>query len=712
MNFKFLPLFLAHVVASSAFADTREEVVYVKGELRSQDLFKTSNSVTVLDEELLQNREARHLEDVLNVAPNVNFSSGASRGRFIQIRGIGERSEFSAPVNASVGIVVDGINFTGIGLGATAIDSAQMEIFRGPQGTLFGANALAGLINIVGNDASDTFSAEGKFGYGNFQSSHASITLNSPVNENIGWRIALANNRSDGYMENAYLNREDTNNINESSLRNLLQYKNGAHEFKFISYFIDVDNGYDAFSLDNDLITLSDEPGKDQQETFANALHYQHSFNNMAFKAVLSHANNDIHYGFDEDWSYREICAIDSECAFYQYSTTDEYTRKNDNTGVDLRLSSTGNEQLAWVTGLYFYQQDVALTRTYTNNDPNGDSFYTPINDPAISLYSSDFSVKQNAIYGQLDSRLTENLTLSTGLRYELYSADFSDTNAEQFSPDDSFLGGKIALEYDADNHFLYALLSRGYKAGGFNPDPDVESADKQFDSETMWNVEIGDKFRSNNGELLLQAAAFYQKRADVQVKQSRAYTDGSTIQFVDFLDNAAEGKNYGLELTLSWYASDKISLDSNLALLQTEYIDFVNLSHVDRNTETGEGYDMSGRDQAHAPSYQYFLAFNYTPLEQLTLRIELEGKDGFYFSESHNQQSSAYDLVNMRIQYALRHWDLALWGKNLSDETVETRGFYFSHDFGNDPRKFYAPEPYTQKGAPRTFGISASFKY
>ena len=85
----------------------------------------------------LPKRQAQHLEQLLNLAPNVNFSSGASRGRFLQIRGIGERSQFIEPLNPSVGILVDGIDFTGIAGAATTMDIAQVEILRGPHRARF-----------------------------------------------------------------------------------------------------------------------------------------------------------------------------------------------------------------------------------------------------------------------------------------------------------------------------------------------------------------------------------------------------------------------------------------------------------------------------------------------------------------------------------------------------------------------------------------------
>ena len=102
----------------------------------------TPVSATVFSEQLQRRRGAAHLEDVITLAPNVTHSSGASRSRFFQIRGVGERSQFVEPVNPSIGILLDGIDLSGAGGALTLYDLQQAEILRGPQGTLMGANAL------------------------------------------------------------------------------------------------------------------------------------------------------------------------------------------------------------------------------------------------------------------------------------------------------------------------------------------------------------------------------------------------------------------------------------------------------------------------------------------------------------------------------------------------------------------------------------------
>ena len=131
-----------------SFAEVDLEEVIVTSDFRESQLKNIPTSISVIDSKVINQRNSRHLEELLALAPNVNFAAGASRGKYFQIRGVGERSQFVAPLNPSVGTYVDGIDFTGFGGAATLLDIDQVEVLRGSQGTRFGANALAGVINL------------------------------------------------------------------------------------------------------------------------------------------------------------------------------------------------------------------------------------------------------------------------------------------------------------------------------------------------------------------------------------------------------------------------------------------------------------------------------------------------------------------------------------------------------------------------------------
>ena len=194
-----------------------DEIV-VTAEFKDKSIYKLPLSASIVDDQDFQNRNAQHIEDILFTIPNINYSTGASRGKFFQIRGIGERSEFSEPVNYSVGVIIDGIDFTGISLAANTFDIAQVEVLRGPQGTIYGANSLAGLINIISKSPEEVFSSEISGSLSDFDGKGLGFIFTGPINENTGFRVGLKKFTSDGFIKNQYLNSDKTNNIDELSL--------------------------------------------------------------------------------------------------------------------------------------------------------------------------------------------------------------------------------------------------------------------------------------------------------------------------------------------------------------------------------------------------------------------------------------------------------------------------------------------------------------
>jgi outer membrane receptor protein involved in Fe transport len=188
-------------------------------------------------------------------------------------------------------------------------------------------------------------------------------------------------------------------------------------------------------------------------------------------------------------------------------------------------------------------------------------------------------------------------------------------------------------------------------------------------------------------------------ERDDQQVKGSLVLPrlDGST-NFIDYVNNAAKGSNRGIESELIWQTNDSLTLTAALGLLWAEFDRYIN----------ADGQNLTGRDQAQAPRYQYSLGLNYQLDPQWTLGASLEGRDDYFFSDRHDTSARAVNLLNARAKYQGNQWYAMVWGKNLLDTTVTVRAF---GSFGNDPRKFYVTEPYYQYGAPRTFGVSVGYE-
>lgn len=722
---------LAGLVLMAGAASAREqpedltegalEEVIVTAEYRPVTVLELPTSVSVFDQQAIDRRGAVHLEQLLNLAPNVNLSSGASRGRFVLIRGIGERSQFVEPVNPSVGLIIDGMDFTGIGAAASTLDIRQVEILRGPQGTLFGANALAGLINMVSNDPGEAINGRAGLTIGNYGRLEASAAVGGELSGNAGFRLAVQSNKSDGYMDNVYL-RRPTSDIDELSARGKLVWTpTDDVSLDLTLLYTDVDNGYDAFSLDNTRDTYSDEPGHDTLESLATALgaSWQAS-DSMAVKALLSRVDADTRYGYDEDWSHPGICD-DTPCDSgtwgfeWWYASTDNYVRSNANTSADIRLlSDNGAGETAWVAGIYRREQEQTLLREYTY--ASGD-------------FASRYDTENLAAYGQIDLPFYQAWTFTAGLRYETRDWDYDDNveNGGRPADGEDFWGGKLALEYRTESGaLLYGLVSRGYKAGGYNSAlaskiPDLEQEgihvppeNLVFDAETMWNYELGLKGSWFKDALTLSAALFYQDRNDMQVKQSVVIpvdpnSSACPCAFIDSLQNAAGGVNKGLEIEGSWQITGNINLFGSLGLLDATYKNYLNYAHADADLDSGIPYDLSGRAQAHAPEFQYTLGVQLLLGSGWFAQLDIEGKDEAYASANHNEKLGSYKLLNLRLAYETGPWSFSAWGRNLNDEDVQTRGF---GGFGNDPRKFYASEAYYQLGEPRVYGLDVRYEF
>ena len=689
LHLRSLLILIISLLPAMISAKEIEEII-VTANFRDINLLDTASSITVIKAESISQRQAKNLEQLLYLAPNVNFSSGASRGRFIQIRGIGERSQFIEPLNPSVGIIIDGIDFTGIAGAATTMDIDQVEILRGPQGTLFGANALAGLINLKSKNPTEVSEGNVSVTLGNHNSRTLSGALGGSLSSAANYRLAIQNHTSDGYISNEFLSRDDTDNIDEITMRSVIDWQiKDDVQAKLTLFHVDIDNGYDAFSLDNTRTTLSDNPGHDRQKSSAFALETTWQ-NNDHFDVVsrLSFVDSDLEYGYDEDWAFPAICA-GLDCDGWEYNSEDNYIRDRHNSTIDFRLVSKEpavflGKFTDWVVGIYAREQDEKLLREYTYN--TGD-------------FSSDFDTYNQAIYTELNIAASNNLSVITGLRFENRRARYTDNQDVNHNTNEGLWGGRFAIQYMVSpTSMVYGLVSRGYKAGGVNSDPSLHPSDREFDTEFMWNIESGLKGSWMQEALSAQISVFYQKRKDIQIKQSlvQSRDDSNASDFIDYFGNSAKGSNYGLEIELNWMPTDHLSVYTSVGRLITEY-------------DTPLSLALDSREQAHAPSYQYVIGSRLQLSPNLLWIVEAEGKDKFYLSSSHNERSQSYRLANTSLLYSTKDWTFSLWGRNLTDQDVIVRGF---GGFGNDPRKYYAPEPYYQYGEPRTFGISSDYRF
>ncbi|MGB0502708.1 MAG: TonB-dependent receptor [Thalassolituus sp.] len=712
LHFARTPLTIAlATIATTTYAnDIALTPVTVEADFRQTDVQQIPEAVTVVSSDDISASSAEHLEQVLSFAPNVNFSSGASRGRFYQIRGIGERSQFIDPVNPSVGLVIDGIDMTGLGGAAALFDVQQVEILRGPQGTRFGANALAGMINIRSNDPIKENEGYLSARAGNYDSYGLGGAVSGSLGENVQGRLAVQGFQSDGYMENQFLERDDNSKIDEVIARGKLAFQLSDDTDLGVTYlYADIDNGYDAFSLDNTRKTYSNEPGTDAQDTNAIALNLNSALSSaVQMETVLTGSWSDVEYSYDEDWAYGEYIWLDDDpiytpdpcdvsqgpclADFDGYSSFDQYLRDYDRQSADVRLLSGPDGRIFgdstdWVAGVYAMQRNEDLTRNYT---------YDP-------QFTSELASASLAAYGELNSDLSSALRLITGLRVENWSNDFEDSNGLNKNTDETLVGGRITLEaLLSDEHLAYVTLARGYKAGGVNSEPILDDELRIFDAEINHSLELGLKSSLLVDSLKTRIAAFYIDRTNQQIKNSFSYTEDGAPKFKDYIGNTKKGKNYGFEIESDWDITNRFNWELSYGYLITE---------IGEYTYESEYYGVfvqDGRQQAHAPQYSAATAITYDLTDALSVRLGSETKDSFYFSDSHDLKSESYVLWNARVALTQPTYELALYGRNLTDRDYEVRGF----GFGNDPRDGYASYGYVQYGEPLTYGLEGKLYF
>ncbi|TMO96045.1 TonB-dependent receptor [Pseudoalteromonas sp. S3260] len=682
-----LPLFGAPIYANAD--DTDLEKIIVTGDFQKESIQTLSASASLFSEDEVNLRGATYLDEMLASAANVNFASGASRGRYIQIRGVGLRSQFVDPINPSVGLVIDGINYSGLGGSPLLFDIDQVEIYRGPQGTRFGADGMAGMIQMQSANATSDPSLKLHLGAGTYNSHEAGVAASTGLTDDTSARVSYFRRKSDGYVNNLYLN-DETQNQDEQVARFKLNSQLTAHLNSELNlHYIDINNGYDAFTLDNSRNSLADQPGEDNQQSYAVGLNNTYTgFDAFDVSLNLSAIDTELFYSFDEDWvcndtSKPQLCAAGLHPE--GYSSTDIYSRDRDDQALDLQFNGkTGN----WVAGIYYQNRDVDLERQYTW---------------LANPFASTYETNNMAAYGQLATAIGPKTTLITGLRVEQYQGDYTDSNGFIEETDDIILGGKVALEYQViDRTMIYTSITRGYKAGGINSEALAKAKDEglsldadffkqhtSFDPEYLWSGEFGVKGSSLDDKFTLRLAAFYMHRDNIQLKSWQV----SDQQFTGYVANASSGSNYGLEIEGSYQLTPNLFITGSAGYLDTKINDFV----------TKSGLNQDGREQAQAPKYQYAFSARYNVTDELYAMLGVEGKDDYYFSDSHNAQAPNTNLVNVSLGYEADMWAVRAWARNVFDETVPTRGF----EFGNNPLDGYATQTYTQLGEPRVAGVT-----
>lgn len=665
---------IATVLLSSVAANAAESIeeIIVTADFRGRSLADVPVSVSVIDAETMDDIAVQHFEELVNIVPNMNWSGDGHRARYFQIRGVGELEQYQGAPNPSIGFLIDDIDFSGIGTIATLFDLESVEVMRGPQGSRYGANALGGLIYArskaptaepdarvevtAGND--DTLSLGAAFG--------AALDANARAK----FRLSAQQFSSNGFRDNPYLGRDDSNGRDELALRARLDFiASDVLTAKVAMLYSRIDNGYDAFALDNSYVVLSDKPGRDAQESTGASLRFDWDLNGaLTATSISSIATSNIDFSFDADWGNSESWSP----VTYDYITLSD--RQRDTLSQELRL---GNER--WLLGIY------ALKLSDDTDTLNRGDYYDPFYDFADSLddrFASEYEAVNVAAFAQYNWMFGSATTVSSGIRLEHRSTEYQDSTGMTADPSETMWGGELGISHAlSDKLNAHLGVSRGYKAGGFNLGP-VPGGKRNFGNEIMWTVEAGLKAELLQERLQLAAALFHYRRDDQQVRSSTQLIPGDPASFVFFTDNSGRGEAVGAEAEIRYFGGDAWEFYASAGLLEAQM--------------------DSGRGQAHAPRYTLATGIVYRHANGIFARLDATAKDDFYFDVSHDQKSESYELLNARIGVERDDWQLSFWARNILDEHYAVRGFYF----GNEPPDF--PNAlYTRLGDPRQLGVT-----
>ena len=680
--------------------------IIVRAGLSDESLQKVASSVTVITGDHIRETGADHFQSLTEQIPNLNWAGGTSRPRYFQIRGIGERSHYfgEGPPNFSVGFVLDDMDLSGLGMVGLLYDIDQIEIFKGPQSSVYGPNAMAGLISLKSTDPTDHFEMRTSTSFGSDNHYGGSSVMNVHFMKNMNIRLTGIYNYSDGFRENVSLKIIDTNKRKEAFSRMKLSYDpNNRLSILATLIYIKLENGYDAWAPDNntDFKTYSNDKGEDSQRTYGYSLRANfEASENLSITSITSFTETDLVHAYDGDWAdstyWHDNHDFDPAVEGWAYEFYDKNERNRANLSQEIRLSMG-----SIILGGYF--------KHLIEQDEAKGYLFGGVATDAISHY--DFQA--TAGYAQYGLDLTSSLKLKANVRFEnnsiIYdgsSQGFNDYWEKIFLPpihfniDHSMLGYRAALHYLKDEYTsFYGSVSQGYKSGGVNQQPYLSDISRPYEPEFIQNFEIGlkhatDKYRT-------QLSVFYGQRKDQQVSVSSQQVEGDPNSFLYYTGNAGSGTIQGFEWENMLNVSSNLSMDASLGYLKTWVDKFIYFA--------SEGMETSGgdREAAMSPVITGSLRLNYSNDSGIFGSVRTSYKSGYFYSDSHNEKAEPYTLTNLALGKSFGKTTAKIWIRNAFDERFTTRGFYFGLIPPNYPDQLWK-----SYGDPRQIGVSMDYKF
>ena len=649
------------------------ETITVTAQKRKEDVQEVTNSITVLSDVTIEDASIEATKDLWRYVPNMVTGNTGARSHWsrIRMRGI-SNAAFGDP---GVALYIDDVSYAGLyAFDSPLFDIEQIEVLKGPQGTLYGKNTEGGAINIITKSPGNEFEAKVGAEAGNYDKRRINASVSAPLVENKFFlRLSALKSVRDGYIENLF-NGEDIDNQETTAANARLLFTpsdNLSFDLKFRTYELDDDGGFPNIPFDkseyesatgltglDDFQGSTNYGGESTSESNATSLRVKYEWDHFDLVSVTAYRDMDNENSLDADFSpltlYTTATDIESE-SFSQ----------------ELRLQSKdSDESFKWLLGLYYGDKNEDCGYTYNMDQTYADMMGVPLY-TQLDAASGTMGAEDMAAFGQSSLRFFNNaLGLTAGLRFEQSKRTLEDREHSSYGSativtdnlektDSEFLP-KFALDYRINENLMtYASVAKGYKAGGYSyavDDPELAA----FDPEVSTAFELGLKTEFPEQKLRVNLAGFYTKVDDYQDRVALSTT--TVIQA-----NATEADIYGFELEASYALTQTLTLNGFIGYTHAEYGDYIDPMTL---------VNYQGNHVASIPEYDTGLFLVYRNRFGVFARAEIQYIGSTYFDRANTREQGSYALYHMKLGYEQEKWDIYLSAQNLTDEQYVVDAF------------------------------------
>ena len=684
---------------------TSLDEVVVTAQKREEMLQQLPASITALTAQKVEAYRLWNSKDLTAIAPNFYSADPGDKRNVTAIRGIA-----TTAYDPAVATYIDGVNqFTLDTYIASLFDVERIEILRGPQGTLYGRNAMGGVINIITKQPTNITNVFAEVSTGNYGSQRYSAGVRTAlIKDKLYLGAAGLYDKSNGYFTNAFNNSHYDKQHNAMGNYYLKYIMNAAWAATLnIKHNSNRNNG--PFPLVFGAEEAFAHPYKLSQNALTTIM--DHSLNTSVslnytgrgfnFNAQTSYQSNYRYYDKPIDADFSPLNAITLINNFGKdWNNVKVFTQ-------EFKFSSAAGSSapLKWTAGTFLFKQNSPTKQaTHLGKDALLYGY------PAMDLSSINTTTAKGsglALYGQAQYSLTPKLNLTAGLRYDYehkhqtifgqYQQGTNDpvtvrpdtsasSNFNAFTP-------KLSLDYQASKYnLLYVSYSRGYRAGGFTPYSDV--ADQPplfaFKPEYSNNIEAGIKNTLLQNRLTVNITAFYTTVTDAQVP-TLVLPDAVTIT-----RNTGKLTSKGVEAELNAALLKGLEVNYSFGYAHARYNDL-------KVSQGGGETDLKGNRQVFTPDVTSMLAAQYSvgicknDRVKLVVRGEWKYLGAQYFDLANSTRQAPYQLLNTRAGIALKRFELMFWGRNLAGKKY----IAYAYDFGA-----------VHLGDPKTVGVSLKVRF